>query len=334
MSSPQDWIAENRPRGAVAGGQPARAPAGVAPRRPSSRLGRRPLGRRQREAITGYLLIALLIWLAATILWPLASSVHLSLLDVRLIGTQGDFIGLENYTRVLGSDRFWEAIGRSGLWILGNAVLQTVLAFSAALVLAQAFPGVRVARTWIILSWIVPTVVAVIFWRFLLNASGGGLLNPLLVDLGLTDQAIGFFSDGGRAFTTLVIINSWRWFPFITVILLAALLRVPTDLYEAAAIDGAGPFARFRYVTLPMLQSTLFVVGLIGTLLSFNVFDIIWLITAGGPSSATTTAPVMIYETAFKQFRLSMAAAMSVVTALLLVAFALVFVKLAQPKET
>lgn len=290
--------------------------------------------RRRREAALGYLFIApLVLWLVATILWPLASSLHLSLLDVRLIGTQGSFIGLDNYIRVLTDDRFWEAIGRSGIWILGNAVLQTVLAFSAALVLAQLFPGVRVARTLVILSWIVPTVVAVIFWRFLLNASGGGLINPLLVELGLTDDPVGFFRSGGSAMTSLIVINSWRWFPFITVILLAALLRVPSDLYEAAAIDGATAVQRFRYITVPMLQPTLFVVGLIGTLLSFNVFDIIWLITAGGPSSDTTTAPVMIYETAFKRFRLSIAAAMSVITALILVAFALVFIRFAQPKE-
>ena len=290
--------------------------------------------RRRREAALGYLFIApLVLWLVATILWPLAASVHLSLLDVRLIGTQGSFIGLDNYIRVLTDDRFWAAIGRSGIWILGNAVLQTVLAFSAALVLAQLFPGVRVARTLVILSWIVPTVVAVIFWRFLLNASGGGLINPLLIELGLTDDPVGFFSSGGSAMTSLIVINSWRWFPFITVILLAALLRVPSDLYEAAAIDGATAVQRFRYITVPMLQPTLFVVGLIGTLLSFNVFDIIWLITAGGPSSDTTTAPVMIYETAFKRFRLSIAAAMSVVTALILVAFALVFIRFAQPKE-
>ena len=301
---------------------------------PPSRPTARRLDRRQREALLGFLFIApLLLWLVATIVWPLIASIHLSLQDVRVIGTDSAFVGLDNYGRVLGDDRFWEAVGRSGIWIIGNAVLQTLLAFSAALALKRRFPGVRVARTWIILSWIVPTVVAVVIWRFLLNASGGGLINPLLSTLGITDAGVGFFSSGETAFATLVVINSWRWFPFITVILLAALLRVPSDLYEAASIDGASAAAQFRYITLPLLQPTLFVVGLIGTLLSFNVFDVIWLLTAGGPSSDTTTVPVMIYETAFKQFRLSQAAAMSVITAGLLVAFAAFFVKVAKPKE-
>lgn len=301
---------------------------------PPSRPPVRRLDRRQREALLGFLFIApLLLWLVATIVWPLIASIHLSLQDVRVIGTESGFVGLDNYGRVLGDDRFWEAVGRSGIWIIGNAVLQTLLAFSAALALKRRFPGVRVARTWIILSWIVPTVVAVVIWRFLLNASGGGLINPLLSALGLTDAGVGFFSSGEAAFATLVVINSWRWFPFITVILLAALLRVPSDLYEAASIDGASAAAQFRYITLPLLQPTLFVVGLIGTLLSFNVFDVIWLLTAGGPSSDTTTVPVMIYETAFKQFRLSQAAAMSVITAGLLVAFAAFFVKVAKPKD-
>ena len=301
---------------------------------PPSRPPVRRLDRRQREALLGFLFIApLLLWLVATIVWPLIASIHLSLQDVRVIGTESGFVGLDNYGRVLGDDRFWEAVGRSGIWIIGNAVLQTLLAFSAALALKRRFPGVRVARTWIILSWIVPTVVAVVIWRFLLNASGGGLINPLLSALGLTDAGVGFFSSGETAFATLVVINSWRWFPFITVILLAALLRVPSDLYEAASIDGASAAAQFRYITLPLLQPTLFVVGLIGTLLSFNVFDVIWLLTAGGPSSDTMTVPVMIYDTAFKQFRLSQAAAMSVITAGLLVAFAAFFVKVAKPKE-
>ena len=292
------------------------------------------LDRRQREALLGFLFITpLLLWLIATIVWPLIASIHLSLQDVRIIGTTSEFIGLDNYGRVLGDDRFWGAVGRSGIWIVGNAILQTLLAFSAALALKRRFPGVRVARTWIILSWIVPTVVAVVIWRFLLNASGGGLINPLLTTLGLTETGVGFFGSGETAFATLVVINSWRWFPFITVILLAALLRVPSDLYEAASIDGASAAAQFRYITLPLLQPTLFVVGLIGTLLSFNVFDVIWLLTAGGPSSDTTTVPVMIYETAFKQFRLSQAAAMSVITAGLLMAFAAFFVKVAKPKE-
>jgi multiple sugar transport system permease protein len=274
--------------------------------------------------------LPLMLWLGFTILLPLAQAVILSVQNVRVIGTSGEFVGLDNYVRLFGNERFWAALGRTLVWVLGNAVLQTLLAFSAALILKQKFAGQRIARIWIILSWIVPTVVVVIIWRWLLSASGG-IVNYALVGLGLTPEPIGFFSTGSSAFASVIAINSWRWFPFQAVILLAALQRIPAELYEAASVDGATAVQKFVRITLPSLQPVLFVMGLIGTLMSFNVFDVIWLLTAGGPSSATTTLPVLIYDTGFRQFRLSQAAAISVVTGVILLIFALLFMRFAAP---
>jgi multiple sugar transport system permease protein len=135
---------------------------------------------------------------------------------------------------------------------------------------------------------------------------------------------VGFFSQPWMALATLVFVNSWRWFPFIALMILAGLTRIPADVYEAAAIDGAGAWQRFTKITWPLLAPTLAVLAVIGTLLSFNVFDIIWLLTGGGPAGGTRTLPVLIYETAFKGYRLSEAAAVSVVATVLLMAFAVV----------
>ncbi len=280
----------------------------------------------------GYLFVApLFLWLAVTILYPLFAALLISLQDIRVIGSQGGFVGLQNYTRVLRSASFWEALGRSGLWVVGNAVVQTVAAFAAALVLNQSFPGRQAARIWIILSWIVPTVVVVIIWRWLLSSSG--VINYLLTALHITDGPIGFFSTRRMAFATVILINAWRWFPFMAVTLLAGLQSIPRELYEAAAVDGATARQRFFRITFPMLQPVLFVLGLVGTLMSFNVFDIIWLLTAGGPSAATQTLPVLIYETAFSQYRLSQASAISVLTGLILLVFALLFIRLMSPRD-
>ncbi len=258
----------------------------------------------------GYLFVLpLVIWLAATILYPLGAAVVLSVQDVTIIGTGGEFVGLDNYVDVLESSRFWDATGRSLHWVVGNAIVQTLLAFMTALVLKQRFLGAKITRTWIILSWIVPTVVVVIIWRWLLNASSGGVLNYVMMQLGVIDKPVGFFSSGGTAFNSVILINSWRWFPFLAVVILAGLQSIPDDLYDAASVDGASTLQQFWYVTMPGLQPVLFVLGLVGTLLSFNVFDIIWLMTGGGPASATTTLPVYIYDTAFLQYRLSRAAA-------------------------
>ncbi|WP_342238909.1 carbohydrate ABC transporter permease [Inquilinus sp. OTU3971] len=288
--------------------------------------------RNRSEAIAGGLMVApVLAWLAATILYPLGAAVVLSLRDIRIIGSDGGFVGLGNYVDVLGMARLWVALGRSLVWVAGNAVLQTLLALGTALLLNQRFRGARLVRVWVILSWIVPTIVVVIIWRWLLGTSGG-VVNYLLVSLGLTDRPVGFFAGPGSAMASLVVINSWRWFPFVAVMLLAGLQRIPADLYEAAAIDGAGPWQRFRRITWPLLQPTMLVLGVVGTLLSFNVFDIIWLTTAGGPSGATQTLPVLIYETAFKSYRLGQAAAMSVLVSLLLMALAVLLTRALAPK--
>ncbi len=276
----------------------------------------------------GWRLAAILVtpalaFLALTLLWPLLSAVDLSLRDVKFVGQEGAFVGLENYRAVLGDGDVWAALGRSLVWVLGNAVLQTALALAAALALAERFPGVEGLRSWVVLSWIVPTVVVVIIWRWLLSSSGG-MVNPLLQSTGLIDAPVGFFADRPSAMASLIAINSWRWFPFIALMLLAGLTRIPSDLYEAARLDGANAWRRFTRITWPLLKPTLITLGVVGTLLSFNVFDIIWLITAGGPAQGTTTLPVLIYETAFKGYRLSEAAAISVLTSLLLMAFAIV----------
>jgi multiple sugar transport system permease protein len=287
----------------------------------------------QREAIFAWTLVApVILWLGATLVYPLVSSLALSVENVRIIGSAGRFVGLDNYLSILSASAFWLALARSVVWVLGNAVIQTVLAMAAALILEQTFPGVRVARTWIVVTWIVPTIVIVIVWRWLLSTSGG-MINPLLIELGVINEPVGFFSTATSAMTSLVLINSWRWFPFIAVMLLAGLQRIPADLYEAAAIDGASRFARFRRITLPLLEPTLFVLTVIGTLLSFNVFDIVWLITGGGPADATTTLPILIYRTAFKGYRLSEAAAMSVVATLLLMGLAMLAVRTLAPRE-
>lgn len=275
-----------------------------------------------RNPIIAFAFVApALLFLAATLVWPLVSAFLLSLQNVRGIGTSGQWVGFENYQFILANAAFWESAGLSLAWVLANALVQTILALGAALILHQKFPGVRIARTWIILTWIIPTVVVVMIWRWLFSTSGG-MINPLLIQLGILDRPVGFFAKPETAFATLVFINSWRWFPFIALMMLAGLARIPSELYEAARIDGAGPFKRFTRITWPLLAPTLTVLLIIGTLLSFNVFDIIWLMTQGGPAGGTRTLPILIYETAFRSYRMSEAATIAVLSTLLLMTFA------------
>jgi multiple sugar transport system permease protein len=276
---------------------------------------------RTGSAPFGYLLVGpLVLWLVITIAIPLIYAVYVGFTDAGIIGTEADFIGLENYATVLGDAEFRAAFGRSLIWAVGGAVVQTVLAFATALALNQAFRGRRFARTWIILSWIIPTIVIAILWRWMLNASYG-IVNFFVTTVGISETPIDFLGSPKWALPTVIMINAWRWFPFLALLILAGLQSIPGELYEAARVDGANATQRFFNITMPQLQPVLYVVGLIGTLWAFNIFDVIWLLTQGGPSGATQTLPVMIYDRAFNGFAMGEASAISV----LLCAFLLVF---------
>tara|TARA_B100000925_G_scaffold197777_1_gene149711 strand:- start:386 stop:1255 length:870 start_codon:yes stop_codon:yes gene_type:complete len=276
----------------------------------------------------GWIFVApLLCWLAFSICVPLYIAIELSFFDIKIIGTEGKFVGFKNYIKTLNSSKFPKALTNSIYWVLANAITQTFFAFLIALTLNKHFKGVKIATNWIILSFIIPTVVIVVIWKLMLSSSSG-IINSLLVQFHIIDKPIGFFSSSTSAFVSLVLINSWRWSPFLALIILSGLKSINQEIYDASKIDGASFYAEFFQITLPQLKGVLFVLGLVGTLLSFNVFDIIWLITKGGPSSATTTLPLLIYETAFTKFRISQAAALSVITSFILLTFSIVFIKI------
>ena len=268
----------------------------------------------------------LMLWLAFSICIPLYIAIELSFFDIKIIGTEGKFVGFKNYIKSISSSKFPKVLTNSIFWVLANAVTQTFFAFIIALTLNKNFKGVKIATNWIILSFIIPTVVIVVIWKLMLSSSSG-LVNSLLIQFHLIEKPIGFFSSSKSAFISLVLINSWRWSPFLALIILSGLKSINQEIYDASKIDGTSFFSELFYVTLPQLKGVLFVLGLVGTLLSFNVFDIIWLITKGSPSSATTTLPLLIYETAFTKFRLSQAAALSVITSIILLTFSIVFIK-------
>jgi multiple sugar transport system permease protein len=289
---------------------------------------------RTGSAPFGYLLVGpLVLWLVITIMLPLLYAVYVGFTDAGIIGTEADFIGLENYFTVLGDAEFRSAFGRSLIWAVGGAVVQTVLAFATALALNQAFRGRRFARTWIILSWIIPTIVIAILWRWMLNASYG-IVNFFVTTVGISETPIDFLGSPKWALPTVIMINAWRWFPFLALLILAGLQSIPGELYEAAKVDGANATQRFFNITMPQLQPVLYVVGLIGTLWAFQIFDVIWLLTQGGPSGATQTLPVMIYDRAFNGFAMGEASAISVLLCAFLLIFSVLYIRFVPAGES
>jgi multiple sugar transport system permease protein len=246
-----------------------------------------------------------------TIVYPLLDAVRLSLLNVGYVGAAGRFVGLANYGRILTSLEFWRTTEVTVLWTLLNVALQVLGGLIAALVLNQEFWGHEFARTWIILPWLFPAVVLATMAKWMLNPTLG-VVNYLLLKTGLIAAPISFLGTPVPAFLTATIVNAWHWFPLFTLMILAALQTIPKEVSEAAEVDGANYLARLWYVELPSIGQVLYVIIFISSLWAANIFDVIWLLTRGGPLSATTTFPVLIYYKGFQEFRISDAAAISI----------------------
>lgn len=264
------------------------------------------------------------IVLVVLVITPVVLAVRSSFTSVTFIGMGGDFDGLRQYRRVLSDPVFWGSLGRSGLWILGNALLQTIVAFIFALLLSRRSSRTGTIQILVLLPWIIPTVAVAVVGTWLMNSSYG-IVNHALKWLGVIDVSINAFGSTDLALWSLIVLNSWHWFPFFFVVILGALTTVPDQLYEAAAIDGANAFHRFFKITLPLISRILGIVGLVGTLWSFNIFDTIHLVTGGGPANSTFTAPLYVYETAFSQFQMGKSSAASVLLMLVMMAFAVLF---------
>jgi multiple sugar transport system permease protein len=293
------------------------------------------LGFHRRSQIQGFLLfLPVLIWILAVLVYPLIVSVILSFQNARFTAVNASWIGLGNYIRVLTRDpEFWTAAKNTVVWTAANYVVQMGVGFLIALLLNQRYPGVKFLRTWIVVPWVIPTVAMAIMWVWMLNASVG-VINQLLLSLGILARRIAFLGDPALAMPAVVVLNSWRWVPLVTVVLLAALQTVPDELYEAALVDGASSWARFRHVMIPWIRPTLNVLSLLVLIWIFNSFVVVWLTTQGGPGTSTLILPVLVYKRAFSVFRLGEAAAISVLMAVVLMMLAVLYLRTQRMEES
>ncbi|WP_334367062.1 carbohydrate ABC transporter permease [Bradyrhizobium sp. AZCC 1578] len=273
-----------------------------------------------------------MLLLAGLTLYPVLYGVWLSLHHKHSLFPQQSWAGLENYWFLLADPEFSESVWRGVVYSVSTITLQIIIGVGAALALNQYFPGRSLVRGIVLFPYVIPTVVAVILWKWLLN-NQFGLINYGMVMLGLTDEPINWM---GRTYimTSLILISVWQFFPFVVLAVLARLQTIPTELYEAARVDGAGPLSRFLYVTLPQLASVLFIVVLLRTIWMFTKFDTVWLMTQGGGAEKyIRTLPVYAYLRAFHYYEAGTGAAASVVMFLLLVVFAAVYFMMFRREE-
>jgi len=281
----------------------------------------------RRYALLGVLLIApTVLVFCAVIVYPLVSALYLSLFSIYTPTLQGGFVGLDNYAALLAGGTFWPALANTLIWTAGTLSLQIVFGIALALLLNENILFRSLARSLILFPYFVSTVVAVLVWRWLFNDLYG-LANHLLMLGGIIDMPVDWLGRMPNAMLSVIVIGAWKYFPFVVIAVLARLQTIPEQLYEAATIDGAGPVGRFFDVTLPQLREVLAVVILLRAIWDFKEFDLIYLLTGGGPLNHTRTLPLAVYQEAFGLNRMGMASATAVLMMLVMLVFMLAYLR-------
>jgi multiple sugar transport system permease protein len=235
-----------------------------------------------------------------------------------------DFVGLSNYVQLLNSSEFWMALWVTVQFTVLVVTLVVGLGIVFALLLNREFPGCGIIRALILVPWAIPPVVNGMMWQWIYDSKVGAL-NGLLMSLGLITEYRGWLSQPTSALLAIVWADVWNMVPLAVILLLAALQRIPNELYEAARIDGAGNFQLFRYVTFPWLAQALLVVLILQTMSAIRAFDVIYVLTAGGPGTATTTLTWKTYLTTFDSLDFGLGNAYAYMVSLLTLVLALIY---------
>jgi multiple sugar transport system permease protein len=278
-------------------------------------------------ALIGLLLIAPTILIFALVIaFPLLEAIYLSFFSIYTPTLQGEWVGLANYRAMLSTREFWAALGTNIVWTVGTLVLQVVTGIAIALLLNLNFYLRSLARSLILFPYFVSTVVAVLVWRWMFNDSYG-ILNRALMVTGLSNMPLDWLGAMPNAMISIILVGAWKYFPFVVIAVLARLQTIPEELYEAARIDGANVWARFWDVTLPQLREVLIVIILLRTIWDFKEFDLIYLLTGGGPIAATQTLPLLVYKQAFGMNAMGMASTYAIGIMMVLVVFMVLYLR-------
>jgi multiple sugar transport system permease protein len=287
----------------------------------------------KRHALTGWLLLApSLLLLGGLVVFPILYNVWLSLFDKHAFMPVQRFVGLQHYVYFARDPEFWASVQYGVIYAGSTLALQLVLGVGAALLLNEAFRGRNLLRGIVLFPYMIPTIVAVILWKWLLNDSYG-LVNHWLVATGVVATPVAWLGKD-HIMTSLVITSVWQFFPFVVVTYLARLQTIAPELYEAAKVDGAGAWRRFRHVTLPQTRNVLFVIVLLRSIFMFTKFDTVWLMAGeGGVSRYVRTLPVYAYARSFTYLQAGMGAALAVLMFLMLLVITAVYFRVLRDDE-
>lgn len=269
-----------------------------------------------------WLLVApVAILVAIGVLYPIGYIVLLGNEDYSpYFGRPMRWVGLANYARVYADPSFWSALTASLIWVVGSVVPQFLLGLGMALMLNETFRGRGIVRTIILAPWAVSGVVTGFIWLWLFDGTIG-VFNDLLMKIGAVDAPVPWGIYSATSWAMVFTANAWRGAPFFAVVILAALQAIDPSLYEAAGIDGASRWQKFRFVTLPLILNAIVISTLLRALWTFNFIDLLWTMTRGGPAGTTTTLPIYIFDVVYQKGEFGYGAALSVVLCVMLMVF-------------
>ncbi|MEN8113299.1 MAG: sugar ABC transporter permease [Actinomycetota bacterium] len=257
--------------------------------------------------------------------YPILRGLYLSLFDVSILDrTGGEFVGLENYRQLLGDPRFWHSLWVTVTYTALSVVATYFIGLGIALLLNREFRGSSIVQTGLIFPWAVPAVVAVLIFKWMLDAQYG-IVNDILMDIGIIDQPIAWLTSSASAFPAVVATTVWKQFPIAALVLLAGLKAVPVDIIEASEVDGATAWQRFRHITIPSIRSVNYVLLLVLILQTFRRTVIVFTMTGGGPAKATETLPVYTFLEAFRGQRIGYASTIGAAVLVLLLIITVVY---------
>jgi multiple sugar transport system permease protein len=294
--------------------------------RPRPRRGPAARGR----ALTPYLFVLpAAVFLVALVLYPVLYNIQLSFRDVTartLLSGAAPWVGFDNYREVVADPTFRKAVLDSIVFTVTSIVLQIGVGMALALLHQCEFPGSRTMRSLYLVAWAVPVVVSGAVFRWLLDGRFG-VVNWALRSAGLSSGVTPWLAEPDTALAAVVLVNVWLGLPFTMVLLVAGLRGIPQELHDAASVDGAGAWRRFRHITVPLLRPALLAVLVLGLIYTFRGFDLIWVLTRGGPVDATQVLPTYAFELVFQQFRLGQGAAAMNVLFVALFVLSLVYLR-------
>jgi multiple sugar transport system permease protein len=302
----------------------------------TNRSGARP--KRRRIANLGdYLFVAPAgLFLLVFMLYPVLFNVSLSFRDVTaatlLDTTRNTFVGLENYARVFNDPAFVTTVTNTLVFTFFSLVFQLGLGMALAIFYTRRFPGSVAMRGLYLIAWTIPTVVSGSVFRWLFEGEAG-VVNFFLRSLGLIHSSIFWTSDANTALLSVIVVNIWLGLPFNLTLLIAALQGLPHEVFEAASIDGANGWQQFRFVTLPMLRPALLSILVLGLIYTFKVFDLVFIVTGGGPLNASDVVSTLAYKLVFRNFLFGQGAALLNLLFLLLFVLSLFYIRTTQREE-